>query len=93
MISTTAVHNASADTTTTAKHRDLHIVLFRPPAWATSASDAQASEHDSGDRVSLSTEGLARPSPNPEPTASRRPREANHPPQAMGPTTATAGRR
>lgn len=60
MIPTASVHPATAETTTTAEQRNLPTVFARPTAWTTTASDAQASDHQSGDSVPLSAEGLAR---------------------------------
>ena len=60
MISTTAVHNATADTTGAAEHRGVRTAPAPPADRTDGAGGAQTSAQDRGDRVSLSAEGLAR---------------------------------
>ena len=77
MISTTAVHNATADTTGAAEHRGVRTAPAPPADRTDGAGGAQTSAQDRGDRVSLSAEGLARSRRQPDGSAASEPDRAS----------------
>ena len=77
MISTTAVHNATADTTGAPEHRGVRTAPAPPADRTDGAGGAQTSAQDRGDRVSLSAEGLARSRRQPHGSAASEPDRAS----------------